>query len=84
MKRYCLVSGIPTPPTENGVTCDGKIISNFKTRIENDGDFAAENGYYPLAPEPEILEPDMKARPYYVLENGFWVKKFRGKIKQPQ
>lgn len=84
MKRYRIEGGIPTLPPVNGVNCQGKIISNFKARIENDSVFASENGYFPLAPEPEILELDMRAKPYYVLENGLWVKKFRGKMKQPQ
>ena len=80
MKRYRIIDGIPVPPPKNGVDKNGNVISNFAGRIENDTAFAAQNGYYPMAPMPEgeLLELE-KAPPVFVLQDGQWERRHQSK-----
>ena len=76
MSRYIIKNNAPVPPPASGVSVEGRVISNFAKRIENDAVFAAENGYYPLAELPsleELLEEAPCGEGRYVLVQGKWV-----------
>lgn len=76
MNRYIIKNNAPVSPPVSGVTVKGRVISNFANRIKNDAEFAAENGYYPLAevsPAEEQLEGAPWGEGRYVLVDGKWV-----------
>ncbi|MBR2011423.1 MAG: hypothetical protein IKA06_06745 [Clostridia bacterium] len=78
MDRYIIKNNAPVAPPRCGVTASGRVVSNFARRIKNDADFAAENGYYPLAKQddasPELLEEhEAPAEGKYTLIDGEWV-----------
>lgn len=77
MKRYKMINGVFVAPPKGGVSVEGRVISNFAGRVQNDAAFAAANGYYPvrvveLATE-ELLEDHPEREATYSLKNGEWV-----------
>ena len=77
MRRYIIKNNAPVPPPDHGVTVRGKVVSNFAERVRRDARFAAENGYYPLAPVPpreDLLEDEEPiGEGTFVLRDGAWV-----------
>ena len=66
MMLYKLVNGTPVAPPQNGVSADGRVISNFSGRVLHDMAFAKANGYSfnPEEEEVESVAPDeTKAAP---------------------
>ena len=45
MMLYKLVNGTAVPPPKNGISADGRAISNFSGRVYHDAAFAKANGY---------------------------------------
>ena len=45
MMLYKLVNGTPVAPPRNGVSADGRAISNFSGRVLHDAAVAKANGY---------------------------------------
>ena len=74
MKRYRLENGRLVPPPKNGVCHDGTILSGFGKRVEADGQFAQQHGYYPLAPMTDLPKLDKKYTFAYTLQNGVLVR----------
>ncbi len=64
MMLYKLVNGTPVAPPQNGVSADGRVISNFSGRVLHDMAFAKANGYSFNPEEEEAVAPDeTKAAP---------------------
>ena len=77
MKRYKIICGIPACPPQNGISADGRAITNFAERIYRDAAFAAANGYYPMAESDELEQPSI-SNPTYRLVGGAWVRQNGG------
>ena len=57
MMLYKLVNGTPVAPPKNGVSADGRAISNFLGRVQHDAAFAKANGYNFCPDEVEAVAP---------------------------
>ena len=75
MQRYCLRDGVLCPPPRCGVTRTGRALTNFAWRVQNDGDFAVANGYYPMG-AVRIAEPParegIRTEIAWQLVDGYW------------
>ena len=77
MNRYMMKNGEFFFPPSEGVTADGRAVSNFGGRVRHDAAFAAENGYFPISEkkeeQDELLEGSTPKESVYILKNGEWV-----------
>lgn len=77
MNRYTMKNGVFFFPPSDGVTANGRAVSNFGGRVRYDAAFAAENGYFPIKEseegQDELLEGNTPKESVYVLKNGEWV-----------
>ena len=77
MNRYMMKNGVFVFPPSDGVTANGRAVSNFAGRVRHDAVFAAENGYFPIREnvkeEDELLENHTPRDIVYTLKGGEWV-----------